>query len=74
MTHVEHVTSIIKLELKPQCYSQVWIDHNDAYILLNGTMTITGGPDDAIEANKRVDERKKEVIFTGHHLLNAEVK
>ena len=26
-------------------------------------MTITGGSDDTIEANKRVDERKKEVIF-----------
>ena len=26
-------------------------------------MTITGGSDDTTEANKRVDERKKEVIF-----------
>ena len=26
-------------------------------------MTITEGSDDTIEANKRVDERKKEVIF-----------
>ena len=38
-------------------------DCSDAYILLCGTTTITGGPNDVAEANKRTDERNKEVIF-----------
>ena len=38
-------------------------DCSDAYILLCGTTTITGGPNDAAEANKKTGERNKEVIF-----------
>ena len=36
-------------------------DYADAYILLKGTITITGGGDDA--AARRPDERNKGVIF-----------
>ena len=38
-------------------------DYADAYILVKGTITITGGPADATDANKRLDERDKGVIF-----------
>ena len=33
------------------------------YLLVKGTITITGGPNDATAANKRADERDKGVIF-----------
>ena len=36
-------------------------DYADAYILLKGTITITGAGDD--DAAKRLDERNKSVIF-----------
>ena len=36
-------------------------DYADAYILLNGTITITGAGND--DASKRLDERNKGVIF-----------
>ena len=36
-------------------------DYADAYILFKGTITITGGGDDA--AARRADERNKGVIF-----------
>ena len=38
-------------------------DYIDAYILINGTITITGCQEDATDANKRLDERPKEEIF-----------
>ena len=36
-------------------------DSSDAYILVSGTITITGEGDD--DAEKRLDERSKGVIF-----------
>ena len=36
-------------------------DYSDAYILVEGTITITGDGDD--DAEKRLDERNKSVIF-----------
>ena len=36
-------------------------DYGDAYILLKGTITITGAGDDG--AAKRLDERNKRVMF-----------
>ena len=38
-------------------------DYTDAYILVKDTITITGRPNDATDANKRIDERNKGVIF-----------
>ena len=38
-------------------------DYTDAYILVKGTITITGRPNDANDANKRIDERNKGVIL-----------
>ena len=45
-------------------------DYSDGYILVSGTIAITGeGADDA---TKRADRRNKGVIFKNlHHLLNA---
>ena len=37
--------------------SNLW-DYADAYILVKGTITITGGPDDATDVNK---EQMKEI-------------
>ena len=39
-------------------------DYADVYILLNGTITISGDGDD--EAAKRADERNKGVIFKNY--------
>ena len=39
-------------------------DYSDAYILVKGTITITGGPTDTTEANKRAGKTNKEVIFS----------
>ena len=51
MIHVEHIIPIVKLSL---------CDYIDEYILVSGTLTITGAvPDDAI----RVYERQKGIIF-----------
>ena len=36
-------------------------DYSDTYILVKGTITITGAGDD--DAVKRTDERNKDVIF-----------
>ena len=38
-------------------------DYTDAYILVKGTITVTGRPNDATDANKIIDERNKGVIF-----------
>ena len=31
-------------------------DYSDSYIIVNGAITITRGPDDATDTNKRTDE------------------
>ena len=38
-------------------------DYSDTYILVNGRITITGGPENTTDANKRRDERNQGVIF-----------
>ena len=38
-------------------------DYRDVYILVNGTITIAGGPEDATDANKQLEKRNKGVIF-----------
>ena len=38
-------------------------NYSDAYIVVNGTITVTVKPPDATEQNKQTDERDKEVIF-----------
>ena len=38
-------------------------DYSGTYILVSSTITVKGGPDNATDANKRTDERNKEVIF-----------
>ena len=45
-------------------------DYGDAYILVRGTITITGVGDD--DAAKQLEERNKDVTFKiVHHLLNT---
>ena len=41
-------------------------DYSDSYIIVNGAITITRGPDDATDANKRTDERNKGVRFKNY--------
>ena len=38
-------------------------DYSDAYILVKKTITITGGPATATDANKQLDKQNKGVIF-----------
>ena len=38
-------------------------DYADAYILVKEIITVTGGLNDGTDANKRIDERDKGVIF-----------
>ena len=42
--------------------STLWY-YSDAYLLLNGTITITGGPEDSSPENKSTNKRDKGVIF-----------
>ena len=59
--------------MESQCGSQIRFktsmlmpslcDYNDAYMLVNGTITIQAGPDYTTEANKKTDKRNQEVIF-----------
>ena len=59
MTHVEHITKIVKF--KTLILKSSLCDYSDTYILVNGTITIIGvGTDDNA---KRLDERNKGVIF-----------
>ena len=45
-------------------------DYGDAYILVRGTITVTGVGDD--DAAKQLEERNKDVTFKiVHHLLNT---
>ena len=37
-------------------------DCSDTYVLVSGTITITGGPDNSTEANKITGERNKEIF------------
>ena len=39
-------------------------DYSEAYILVGGTITITRGPDDATEENKRMEKIYNVVIFS----------
>ena len=39
-------------------------DYSDAYIFVGGTITITRGPDDATEENKRMEKIYNVVIFS----------
>ena len=53
----ECIILIVTIDLRPQCLCY----YSDTYILVKGTMTITGAGDDA--AASQVDERNKAVIF-----------
>ena len=57
MNHMECITTIVKSNLKIQCLC----DYSDVYLLGKGTITITGGPPDVADANKRGDKRDKEL-------------
>ena len=47
-------------------------DYNDAYKVVTGTITITGGPADTTDSNKRTEERDEGVKFkTSASFINA---
>ena len=56
--HVERITPISKLNLKLQCFSQVY-DYSDAYILVKGTISIAPVPPPPANPNNN----NKEVVF-----------
>ena len=61
MTHVERITKNSQIKFKMSLLKSSLCDYSNAYILLSGTITITGaGADDAA---KRLDEINKGVIF-----------
>ena len=61
MTHVELITKNSQITFKMSLLKSSLCDYSNAYILLSGTITITGaGADDA---TKRLDEINKGVIF-----------
>ena len=53
--------SISDIRFKSAMIRSNLCDYADAYILVKGTITITGAGDD--DAEKRLDERNKSVIF-----------
>ena len=52
-----------QIQFKTSILSSILCDYSHSYIPVSGTITITGGPNDATDANKRSDERNKGVIF-----------
>ena len=46
-------------------------DYSDVYILVSGTITITGAGND--NSAKRLDERNKEVIFQDCEINNTQI-
>ena len=60
MNQVEHILEII-LNLKTTMLRSNLSDYADAYILVKGTITITGTGND--DAAKQADERGKDVTF-----------
>ena len=44
------------IRFKTTMFKSSLCDYSDAYILVNGRITITGKPGDATDANKRADE------------------
>ena len=57
----QNKTLIVKLNVKLQSSDLSLCDYRDAYILVSGTITITGAGADA--AARWLDERSKEVVF-----------
>ena len=51
-SQIRFETSVLKSSLRD--YSDIYI-----YIYVNNTITITGGPNDATDTNKRADKKKK---------------
>ena len=49
-SQIRFETSVLKSSL---------CDYSDIYIYVNNTITITGGPNDATDTNKRADKKKK---------------
>ena len=43
-------------------------------MLVNGNITVTGGPEDPTPANKKTGKSNKRLIKTVHHLLNAQAR
>ena len=52
-----------QIRFKTSVLRSVSCDHGDAYIFVNGTITITGGTKESNDANKRLDARKKGLII-----------
>ena len=60
MAHLEGITQI---RFKTSMVKSSLCNYNEAYILVNGTITINKGPDNATDANKKTGKRNKEVIL-----------
>ena len=62
MTHVEHITLIVKLNLRLTSMLKFSLcDYSDAYILVKGKLTVVGAG--AIPAVTQVDGNNKQAIF-----------
>ena len=56
-SQIKSKTSVLKLSL---------CDFSDTYMLVNGRIIITRGPENTTDANKRKDERSKGVLFKNY--------
>ena len=66
--HTERIAPIVKIKFKTFMLRSSMFYYSDAYIIVNGTMTITGeGADDAV--NNEVDVRCKGLIFKNSALF-----
>ena len=54
---------IIQIKFKTTTLKFSLCNYSDVYILVKGTITISGEPYNATDENKQLDERKKEVAF-----------
>ena len=54
--NVDSHGTYIQIRFKTLMLRSSLYDYNDAYILVGGTITVTGGPDDPTEENKRMEK------------------
>ena len=70
MMHVERIIPIVKLNLRLQCWSQVYvIIDGDAYIHVSGTITIDGKREYDYGKNDQMKEIKEQLMMIPQCLL-----
>ena len=72
MNQEEGILLVVIIKFKTAMIKSSLCDYTNVFILVKGTITITGSGDDA--AATRADERNKDLIFRNGKINDMEVK